>query len=93
MQGFWSVFNHIPDVSELKLRSYYHLMRDEREPVWEDPALCHGGVWRIKCPKRDTVSLFILEIISGRRRLDHSAIDVLDNFRSVLHKYKSKQDI
>ena len=61
VQGFWSVFNHIPDVSELRLRSYYHLMRDEREPVWEDPALCHGGVWRIKCPKRDTVSLFILE--------------------------------
>jgi len=54
VQGFWSVYNHIPDVSELKLRSYYHLMRDEREPVWEDPALCHGGVWRIKCPKRDT---------------------------------------
>ena len=61
VQGFWSVFNHIPDVSELRLRSYYHLMRDEREPVWEDPALCHGGVWRIKCPKRDTVSLFIHE--------------------------------
>lgn len=56
VQGFWSVYKHIPDVSELKLRSYYHLMRDEREPVWEDPVLANGGVWRIKCPKRDTVS-------------------------------------
>ena len=55
VQGFWSVYKHIPDVSELRLRSYYHLMRDEREPVWEDPALANGGVWRIKCPKRDTV--------------------------------------
>jgi hypothetical protein len=42
--------------SELRLRSYYHLMRDEREPLWEDPALSNGGVWRIKCPKRETVS-------------------------------------
>ena len=31
-------------------------MREEREPLWEDPALAHGGVWRIKCPKKETVS-------------------------------------
>ena len=31
-------------------------MREEREPLWEDPTLAHGGVWRIKCPKKDTVS-------------------------------------
>lgn len=54
VQGFWSVYKHIPEVSELRLRSYYHLMRDEREPLWEDPALSNGGVWRIKCPKRET---------------------------------------
>ena len=57
VQGFWSVYKHIPDVSELKLRSYYHLMRDEREPVWEDPVLSNGGVWRIKCPKKDSVNI------------------------------------
>ena len=54
-QGFWSVYNHIPDVSELPPRSYYHLMRDDREPLWEDPILARGGVWRLKCSKRDTV--------------------------------------
>lgn len=55
VQGFWSVVHHIPEVEELKLRTYYHLMREEKEPLWEDPSLAHGGVWRIKCPKRDTV--------------------------------------
>ena len=50
------MFHHIPQVWELKLRTYYHLMREEKEPLWEDPSLARGGVWRIKCPKRETVS-------------------------------------
>ena len=56
-QGFWSVLNHIPPVEELPIRCYYHLMREEKEPLWEDPMLSNGGVWRIKCAKRDTVNL------------------------------------
>jgi len=54
VQGFWSVYHHIPEIFELKLRTYYHLMREEKEPLWEDPSLARGGVWRIKCPKRET---------------------------------------
>ena len=73
-QGFWSVYNHIPDVSELPPRSYYHLMRDDREPLWEDPILAGGGVWRLKCSKRDTVRWGLstcsrhrlLRVISGK---------------------------
>jgi len=57
VQGFWSVYDHIPDVRELQPRSYYHVMRGEdRQPLWEDPSLSAGGVWRIKCHKKDTVS-------------------------------------
>ena len=55
VQGFWSVYHHIPDVSELPTRCYYHLMREQREPLWEDPVLSNGGVWRLKCSKRDSV--------------------------------------
>ena len=58
VQGFWSVFNHIPCLSELPHGSYYHLMREERPPLWEDPHICNGGTWRMKCRKQDTVRVW-----------------------------------
>jgi len=58
VQGFWSVYNHIPDVNQLPCRSYYHLMREERQPLWEDPYICNGGTWRIKCKKQDTARVW-----------------------------------
>ena len=63
VQGFWSVYNHIPDVSEISVRYYYHLMREERPPLWEDPALASGGVWRLKCSKKETVREMVLLLL------------------------------
>lgn len=39
-----------------QVRYSYHLMRDERYPLWEEPVNQHGGTWRLKCHKYDTVS-------------------------------------
>jgi hypothetical protein len=57
VQGFWAVLNHIPVASDLPERCSYHLMRGERQPLWEDPENTNGGTWRFKCLKNNSVSL------------------------------------
>jgi len=37
----------------------YHLMRDDRYPLWEDKLNQKGGTWRLKCHKYDTVNILI----------------------------------
>ncbi|BFZ10806.1 hypothetical protein BsWGS_13846 [Bradybaena similaris] len=54
VQGFWSVYNHIPQPSKLNIRYSYHLMREQRRPVWEDEENSEGGSWTLKCKKQDT---------------------------------------
>jgi len=58
VQGFWAVVNHIPVVAHLPERCSYHLMRGERQPLWEDPDNTNGGTWRLKCLKSDSVNKF-----------------------------------
>ncbi|OXU16901.1 hypothetical protein TSAR_003340 [Trichomalopsis sarcophagae] len=57
-QSFWAVFNNIPNAGDMQVRYSYHLMRDERYPLWEEPANQNGGTWRFKCHKIDTANVW-----------------------------------
>lgn len=46
-----------------QVRYSYHLMRDERYPLWEEPVNQNGGTWRLKCHKSDTVNIKFFYII------------------------------
>ncbi|KAL6263317.1 hypothetical protein P5V15_006115 [Pogonomyrmex californicus] len=54
VQTFWAVFNNIPNAGDMQVRYSYHLMRDDRYPLWEDKLNQKGGTWRLKCHKYDT---------------------------------------
>ncbi|XP_017887553.1 eukaryotic translation initiation factor 4E type 3-like [Ceratina calcarata] len=58
VQSFWAVFNNIPKASAVQVRYSYHLMRDERYPLWEEPINQNGGTWRLKCYKSDTETIW-----------------------------------
>jgi len=55
VQGFWAVYNNIPSAGDLQVRYSYHLMRYEHKPLWEESYNQQGGMWRLKCFKKDTV--------------------------------------
>ncbi|KAJ5041675.1 uncharacterized protein L3040_005248 [Drepanopeziza brunnea f. sp. 'multigermtubi'] len=45
VEEFWGVYNNIAPVSELALKSDYHLFKEHVRPEWEDPQNKHGGKW------------------------------------------------
>ena len=56
VESFWAVYTNIPDVRDLNQRYTYHMMRDDRKPLWEEPRNSRGGTWKVKCRKEDSVS-------------------------------------
>ncbi|KAI9890134.1 MAG: eukaryotic translation initiation factor 4E [Vezdaea aestivalis] len=45
VEQFWGIHNNIAEVSELAVKSDYHLFKSGVRPEWEDPQNKHGGKW------------------------------------------------
>ncbi|KAK7962634.1 uncharacterized protein PG986_003459 [Apiospora aurea] len=45
VEEFWGIYNNIAPVSDLALKSDYHLFKEGVRPEWEDPQNKHGGKW------------------------------------------------
>ncbi|KAL8676141.1 MAG: hypothetical protein Q9186_007315, partial [Xanthomendoza sp. 1 TL-2023] len=52
VEEFWGVYNNITPVSELALKSDYHLFKKGVRPEWEDPQNKHGGKWSYQFKER-----------------------------------------
>jgi len=72
VKTFWNVFNHMPSPNHIKPQYSYHLMRNNIRPVWEDPSHTFGGMWKLRCPKKytDTVWQELLLACVGEQFLD-----------------------
>ncbi|KAK7748273.1 eukaryotic translation initiation factor 4E [Diatrype stigma] len=45
VEEFWGIYNNIAPVSDLAMKSDYHLFKEGVRPEWEDPQNKHGGKW------------------------------------------------
>jgi len=57
VEEFWGVYNNIAPVSELALKSDYHLFKEGVRPEWEDPQNKHGGKWSYQFKEKRQVNI------------------------------------
>ncbi|KAK3310237.1 translation initiation factor eIF 4e-like domain-containing protein [Chaetomium strumarium] len=57
VEEFWGVYNNIAPVSELALKSDYHLFKEGVRPEWEDPQNKHGGKWSYQFKDKRSVNI------------------------------------
>ncbi|XP_070150119.1 eukaryotic translation initiation factor 4E type 3 [Polyergus mexicanus] len=93
VQNFWAVFNNIPNAGDMQVKYSYHLMRDERYPLWEDKLNQKGGTWRIKCHKCDTERIWKEVVLAaiGEQFTTHVAQD--DEVCGVTVSIRDREDL
>ncbi|KAG6089138.1 hypothetical protein E4U30_002875 [Claviceps sp. LM220 group G6] len=57
VEEFWGVYNNVAPVSELALKSDYHLFKAGVRPEWEDPQNKHGGKWSYSYKEKRSIDV------------------------------------
>ncbi|CRK33292.1 hypothetical protein BN1723_003963 [Verticillium longisporum] len=57
VEEFWGIYNNIAPVSELALKSDYHLFKAGVRPEWEDAQNKHGGKWSYQFKEKRNVAI------------------------------------
>ncbi|CAK7263426.1 eukaryotic translation initiation factor 4E [Sporothrix epigloea] len=57
VEEFWGIYNNIAPVSELALKSDYHLFKENVRPEWEDAQNKHGGKWSYSFKEKRNVDI------------------------------------
>jgi len=67
VEEFWGVHNNVAPVSELALKSDYHLFKAGVRPEWEDPQNKYGGKWsyQYKDKRNVDVDRLWLQVMMG----------------------------
>ncbi|XP_031826107.1 eukaryotic translation initiation factor 4E type 3 isoform X2 [Nomia melanderi] len=93
VQSFWAVFNNIPNASAMQVKYSYHLMRDERYPLWEEPVNQHGGTWRLKCHKSDTDKIWKEMVLAAIGEQFAECVAEDDDVCGVTVSIRDREDI
>ncbi|CAD1475316.1 unnamed protein product, partial [Heterotrigona itama] len=93
VQSFWAVFNNIPSASAVQVRYSYHLMRDERYPLWEEPVNQNGGTWRLKCHKSDTEKIWKEMVLAAIGEQFAECVAEADEICGITVSIRDREDL